>query len=132
MECVIDTNVLVYDMMEDSELHAKAKEALDRTDIHMIPVTVVEEFVHVLGDLKVDRSIIGRKLREILHSETIISMDEIKVKEAIEILEKEKISYKRFNDKLILAAAKMLGAPLLTFDAELVKECKANGVKTVE
>lgn len=126
---MIDTNVLIDDMLDDAERHAKAKEGLDAIDVAIVPTTVIEELVWVLTSLKVDNGVILRKVKEILDSDEIISVDGGSIKEAIRLLTAESASCRRFNDKLILAIAKERAAQLFTFDAELRKECRANGVK---
>lgn len=131
MESVIDTNVLIYDMMEDSEFHERAKDALDKIEAQIIPLTVVEEVVHVLQYLKVNKDVISKKIMEILNFDILVSAGRNEIVEAIHILNKEKASYRRFNDKLILGIAKEKGLPLLTFDEDLAKECNMNGIKTL-
>ena len=47
MEAVIDTNVLIYEFIEDSEYHNEAKEVLNKIDIIIIPEMVINEFIYV-------------------------------------------------------------------------------------
>jgi len=71
VEALIDTNVLVYDTIEDSVFHEEAKKTLDKLDRWLIPSVVIEEFVLVLNQLNLKREIIGKKIDEILKSKRI-------------------------------------------------------------
>ena len=44
MKAVIDTNILIYDLVEDSELHKEAEELLDSLEEWLIPSLVIHEF----------------------------------------------------------------------------------------
>jgi hypothetical protein len=48
MRAVIDTSVLIYDLVEDSEFHKEAEELLDSLEEWLIPSIVVHEFVWFL------------------------------------------------------------------------------------
>lgn len=52
-------------------------------------------------------------------------------KGAIDTLTRHKAYFRRFDDKVILSAAKVEQVPLLTFDKELLDECKREGVDTL-
>jgi len=71
VEALIDTNVLVYDTIEDSVFHEEAKKTLDKLDRWLIPSVVIEEFVLVLNQLNLKREIKGKKIDEILKSKRI-------------------------------------------------------------
>ena len=45
---VVDTNVIIYDYVKDSELHSRAEEILNSLDKWVIPAIVVYEFVWFL------------------------------------------------------------------------------------
>ena len=67
MELVLDTNVLVYDTLEDSENHEKAKKIIDEAEIFCIPSVVAHEFVWVLlKKLNLDAEFIRKKVSEYL------------------------------------------------------------------
>ena len=70
-EAVIDTNVLIYDTLEDSAFHEKAKQLLDTIQKQIIPSVVLEEFIIFLVKMEVERNFISRKIEEILTSEKI-------------------------------------------------------------
>jgi predicted nucleic acid-binding protein len=133
MEGMIDTSVLVDYILLDSELHERAKSGLETLEHGFLPTVVIEELVHVLKRLKLDKRTIDGKLHEVLASYEVVVVNKKNILEAAEIIMREEAaSFEQFNDKLILSAAKENGLPLLTFDKDLIKECKANGVKSIE
>ena len=130
MECIIDTNVLVYATIEDSMFHEECISKIQRMTKIIIPSTVMEEFVLVLRNLGVSNNFIIDQVNEIVSDERveIVGVERKDIKSVIEILKKEKLSVKKFNDKLILSVAKRLKKPVFTFDKELKKECKRTGI----
>jgi predicted nucleic acid-binding protein len=92
----------------------------------IVPTVVIEEFVFALKSLHLKDEIIGTKIKEILGSENIKieSITYGDIKSATNILSAESLSFKNFNDKLILSVAKRKNLPILTFDKNLQKECK--------
>jgi len=48
MRAAIDTNVLIYDLVEDSEFHKEAEELLDSLEEWLITSIVVHELVWFL------------------------------------------------------------------------------------
>jgi len=131
MECVVDTNVLVYAAIEDASLHESVRRKLEQMEGIYFPLTVIEELVIVLKKLGVQESFIRRYVRAVLSDERtrVINMRKEEVMKAIDLLEMEKASVRNFNDKLILIGAKKTNLPLYTFDKELRRECKKLRVK---
>ena len=129
MECIADTNILIYDTIEDSEFHRKVSETLDLMDNILVPSVVLEEFVHAMKQIDIGEEVIRKKILEILDACTFVPVGPVNIKDAIKVLTKEGVSSMRFNDKLILSVAKEKSLPLFTFDKELISECKANGVR---
>ena len=123
-ECVIDTNVLVYDTIEDSEHHETASAIIDNLDICIIPSVVLEEFIFTLAKLGLDNKIIYGKVLDLLETFEYLPIEKEDIINALNMIEKEKVSFKKFNDKLILCIAERRKAKLLTFDKELQKEQK--------
>jgi predicted nucleic acid-binding protein len=130
-EAIVDTNVLVYDMIEDSVFHEKAASLLDALKRPLIPSVVVEEFLLVLEQLGVSRELIGRKLEEILSWGELVPLGKENFKTSLSMILREGLSFKRFNDKLVLSVAEKRKLPLLTFDAELRKESIRRGVRVL-
>lgn len=124
VEAVIDTNVLIYDTVEDSVYHKDAEEKLSNLRKWVIPTVVLEEFAIVLLQLRVGRSFIREKLLEILENEKveIAPLTRQHFIDSINTISKESISFKRLNDKLIVSAAKSRKLPVFTYDREIKKE----------
>ena len=131
MESVIDTNVLVYAVCEDSIFHGECLKKLAKLNKIYFPLTVVEEFVLVLKGLEIPENLAKKQIKSIISDPRVrlINFDLKMLNEILEILQKERISIERFNDKLILISAKKMGLPLYTYDKELKKECKKFGVE---
>jgi predicted nucleic acid-binding protein len=123
-ECVIDTNALIYDTIEDSEHHEIASAIIDSLDICIIPSVVLEEFIFTLAKLGLDNKIIYEKVLDLLETFEYLPIEKEDIINALNMIEKEKVSFKKFNDKLILCIAERRKAKLLTFDKELQKEQK--------
>jgi predicted nucleic acid-binding protein len=123
-ECVIDTNALIYDTIEDSEHHETASAIIDSLDICFIPSVVLEEFIFTLAKLGLDNKIIYEKVLDLLETFEYLPIEKEDIINALNMIEKEKVSFKKFNDKLILCIAERRKAKLLTFDKELQKEQK--------
>lgn len=127
---MIDTNVLVYDMIEDSVFHERAATLLNTLKRMIVPSVVLEEFILVLEQLRISRELIGKKIKEILRSQMVIlPLEKSDFEVSLDTVLREKISFKKFNDKLILSTAKKMKLPIFTFDAELQKECEKYGLK---
>jgi predicted nucleic acid-binding protein len=123
-ECVIDTNALIYDTIEDSEHHRIASAIIDSLDICIVPSVVLEEFIFTLAKLGLDNKIIYEKVLDLLETFEYLPIEKEDIINALNMIKKEKVSFKKFNDKLILCIAERRKAKLLTFDKELQKEQK--------
>ncbi|MGB9716865.1 MAG: PIN domain-containing protein [Thermoproteota archaeon] len=128
MEAVIDTNVLVYDTFEDSVYHKDAESRLSNLRKWVIPTVVLEEFVIVLLQLKIERSFIREKLLELLEDDRVevVPLSRQNFLDSVGMISRENVSFKRLNDKLIVSVAKARRLPVLTYDKELKKERQAS------
>ena len=50
-KAVIDTNVLIYDLFEDSMYHKEASSILDMLEAWIIPTIVIHEFIWFIKGL---------------------------------------------------------------------------------
>jgi uncharacterized protein len=122
----VDTNVLVFDTYEDSELHEEARRKLEEADRWVLPGIVVHEYVWALRGLKAGLAFARDKAEEYLLSDRATFSAE--TRDDILFATRETSSFSRYNDYLIISHAKRLGAPLLTFDAALLRDAKKVGV----
>ncbi|MDG6903051.1 MAG: PIN domain-containing protein [Nitrososphaerota archaeon] len=119
--------MLVFDTYEDSELHEDAKRMLEGADSWVLPGIVVHEYVWALRGLKAGLSFAKEKVEEyVLSDKATFSTD---TQDDILFATRETSSFSRYNDYLILSHAKRIGAPLLTFDADLKRDAKKVGVR---
>ncbi len=134
MECIVDTNVLVYETFEDSEFHEEVVKKLSEMELIYVPGVVILELTIILKRLKYDSSIILDKIREIFNSNRYVVLD-IYVDDiifAIDILSRHGKNVSSLNDKIVLSVAKRLGKPIYTYDKDLKRQCKSLGVPIIE
>jgi predicted nucleic acid-binding protein len=117
-------NALIYDTIEDSGHHRIASAIIDSLDICIVPSVVLEEFIFTLAKLGLDNKIIYEKVLNLLETFEYLPIEKEDIINALNMIKKEKVSFKKFNDKLILCIAERRKAKLLTFDKELQKEQK--------
>ncbi len=123
MHAVIDTNVLIYDVVEDSKFHESAKELLDNLKRWLIPTITVYEFVWFFRDHNFNADETKDFLEQYIHSPKckVIPDNGEFTSRAFELLEGSSLS--RFNDMVILAVAERYGA-IATFDRKLRSKAK--------
>ena len=133
MRLVIDTNVLIYDTVEDSEHHEEAEEILENNSPWLIPLIVIYETIWFFIKIKLSLE----ELKEVLlgylrdpRTKIINERGELTL-EALDMLIKQKISPKNFNDMLILNTAIKHKAALATFDKKLKTIALKNNVKVL-
>jgi predicted nucleic acid-binding protein len=132
MECVLDTNVLVYDAIEDSELHEKAERILDKFERLLIPGVVIEEFVSVMSKLKIRKDLVMQIALGMLNNPSVelVPVGKNELEGAFKPIAEEEVSIRKFSDKVILYIAKRRKASFFTFDRELIQEQERLRVKS--
>ncbi len=132
MESVVDTNVLVYDAVEDAEFHEAASSVLTTLDRWLIPTVVLEEYVFVLEKLGIDRRFIARKVSELLRSRyaEVVPLGSADIAAATSLVSRERVSFRNFNDKLLLSVARRRRAMLFTFDTTLDSQRDRLGIRS--
>ena len=133
MEAIIDTNILVYETIEDSMYHKEVVEKLKDLESLYIPTNILIEFILVMKRLKLENQIIMRKILEILEdpSITLINIAKMDFKESLRIIIRENRDMKEINDKIILALAKRKNLPIYTYDRWLKQQARKYGVKVL-
>ena len=133
MEAIIDTNILVYETIEDSMYHKEVVEKLKDLEGLYIPTNILIEFILVMKKLKLENQIIMRKILEILEdpSITLINIAKMDFKESLRIIIRENRDMKEINDKIILALAKRKNLPIYTYDRQLKQQARKYGVKVL-
>jgi len=133
-EVVVDTNVYIHAVIQDSAKHREARNLIGSFSKIHLPIIVIYEIVWALRKLGLN----GDKINEVL--ESIINDSRVKVVpdeagknslQAMHHIISEKIDTANFNDKVILATALGLKLPIVTYDRELKKEASARGLETI-
>ncbi|MEM1595486.1 MAG: PIN domain-containing protein, partial [Ignisphaera sp.] len=134
LKLLLDTNVLVYDTVEDSEHHGEATEIIDRAKEIYIPSIVVHEFIWVM--LRLIQTPINftlLKVREYLEdprTRYILEPEKVLI-EALKMLEEDKENVKEINDYIILSTAIYYSLALATFDKKLKKRATERGIEVL-
>ena len=129
-KAVIDTNVLIYDLFEDSIYHDDASKLLDALSSWIIPSIVIHELAWFLRGLNIDEQLaINAIFQYIIHHKSrIVPIGVDDVTKALNAIKQEGISLNRYNDKVILTVALRLKTPLASFDRKLRNEAIKSGI----
>jgi len=130
MQSVIDTNVLIFDAVEDSIYHNQAEGLLERLKTWLIPTIVLLEFIYVLSKHGIKANIIKELLLQYIEDPRarIIVVNANHILSGLDIIISEDKSLTHINDKAILQTAIKLKAPISTFDRKLRNQAKKHGV----
>ena len=129
-----DTNVLVYETIEDSPHHEAAVNLIDSAGELIIPSIVIHEYVWVMvKKLGVDPLFVAEKLREYLEDPRVVYVAEpLEVlRVALRLLAERNSSPRNLNDYIILETARYYKAGLATFDEKLKSLARRRGIKTL-
>lgn len=132
-EAVVDTNVLVHAVVEDSPKHGEARLLLARLKRWILPTIVLYELVWVLRKLGVSPEEAQRILEGILSNPRVevVTDDGGYARKALRALLGEGRSLAHFNDKVVATVAMSKGIPLATYDEELRREASRWGLPTL-
>ncbi len=133
MYAVIDTNVLIYDTVEDSEKHEVAEKLLDSLNKWLIPVITLYEYIWFFKRQKLDAYEVKDFIEGYILDPRckILADNGTHLKNAFETMTSQKLSLTRINDMVILSHAEYSKAPLATFDEKLRGKAREHKVKTV-
>ncbi|MEM0482826.1 MAG: PIN domain-containing protein [Nitrososphaerota archaeon] len=133
MKLLPDTNVLVYDTIEDSTPHNQAVKIIDSADMLAIPPIVIHEYIWVMLKFSVSLKTISVKVHEYLEDPRTRYLVEqpAAIYEALKMMKEDRASPKMVNDYVILSLALKYDLSLATFDSVLKKRAMARGVNVV-
>ncbi|RJX16162.1 PIN domain-containing protein [Candidatus Bathyarchaeota archaeon] len=134
MEVIVDTNILVYETVEDSIYHKDVMEKLEKIDVPYLLITnILIEFILVMKKLGLEENFIVNKVLEILEDKRIrlFSIKSVDFKEALKIIGQEKMNTGKINDKIVLALARKNKLPIYTYDKQLKRQAKNLGIGTI-
>ena len=118
-EAVVDTNVLIFDIFEDSEFHREASNGLDISEKWIVPSIVFHELIWFFRSKQIPIVRANSKIKEYLtNAKTIFltcTADDV-------LFSISRVNnYGIYDDYVILSIAKRLDLPLFTFDNDLKK-----------
>ncbi len=129
-----DTNVLVYETVEDSLRHADAARILDSAREIILPSIVIHEYVWVMTrKLSVSPLVVAAKLKEYMEApRTKYTAEPLHaLTSALKMLAEAQASPREVNDFTVIATAKHYEAIIASFDAELKTYASRLGVETI-
>jgi len=132
MRLLPDTNLLVYDTVENSENHDDAAKIIDEAKEIIVPSIVIHEYIWVmLRVVQAPFRFIALKVCEYLEDPRVTYMLEPAdiIVEALKMLEENKEDPREINDYIILAMALRHKSTLATFDQKLRKKALEKGLK---
>jgi len=124
-EAVVDTNAIIYYVVEDSPMHEEAETLLDSLDVWHMPTVVIHELVWFFKKAAPEEGI--GVLRALLEYEKAVIHCEV----AATLRGAVGAGLTNYNDAVVILTAKKLGIPLVTFDARMAKRAKAHGVSVL-
>jgi predicted nucleic acid-binding protein len=134
MTVLVDTNVLVYDTIENSSHHDSASELIDESEDPIINSLSIVELGFVLPRYGIDNESVRIKIEELLHSDyfTVSWLSGKMMEKVSSFMVENKLSFRGFNDWIIAYDAYSRNVPLVTFDKILQKKCKKLGIQVIE
>ncbi len=134
MTTLVDTNVLVYDAIENSPYHGRASNIIDESEDPLINSLSIIELGFVLPRYGIENEGVREKLEELLHSDYLtVSWISGKILEGVSaFMVENNLSFRDFNDWIIAYDAHSRNVPLATFDKTLSKRCKRLGMDMID
>jgi predicted nucleic acid-binding protein len=134
MTILVDTNILVYDAIENSPHHDNASKLIDNSGDPLINSLSIIELGFVLPRYGLDNESVRMKLEELMHSDyfTVSWLSRGMLEGASTFIAENGLTYRDFNDWIIAFDALSRNVPLVTFDKTLSKKCKKLGVQIIE
>ncbi len=132
-KAVIDTNILIYDLIEDSIYHKEASRVLDTLEVWIIPTIVIHEFIWFIKNINTGVNDPYVLILQYINNEKTIVKPVLShhIRQALNIIHREKISLTRYNDKLILSIALDEKIPIATFDRKLRNQAKRFKIEVI-
>ncbi|HEW94189.1 hypothetical protein DRN87_03595 [Candidatus Geothermarchaeota archaeon] len=133
MEYLVDTNILIYEMIEDSQYHDEVVSKLNKLDRVNVSIISLIELALVLWRLNIPTKIIINRLYELIIDEkyNIVELEKRDLENALNMIRKEVLSISRLNDKIILSTAARNKWGIYTYDKDLKRECKKIDIPTL-
>ena len=133
MKLLPDTNVLIYETVEDSDHHEEACRILDECSEIFIPSLIIHEYFWVALRLGINIKIVLTKIEEYLDDpRTYYFIESLNVyRNAVNMLLEDGKDYREINDYIILAVAYDEKIVLATYDEDLRRAAMQRGVNVI-
>jgi len=133
MKLLPDTNILIYETVEDSEHHEEACKLFDQAKQIFIPSIIIHEYIWVASKLGIDMKIVLAKVSEYLEDPRVFYFAESLdiYRNAVKMLLEDGRQFRELNDYIILAVACKEKLTLATYDHELGKAAIRRNVKII-
>ena len=133
MKAVVDTNVIVGAVVEDTDIHEEAAGILEGLDEAVVPLIVLYELAWVFRKLGIPARHLASVYESLLSNPRvrIVAEKPADLYAASRYISSRGLSLRRFNDEVILRTAARLGLPLVTFDKELARRAAELGVTVI-
>lgn len=134
MTMLLDTNVLVYDTIENSPHHDTASAIIEKSEVPLLNSISIIELGFVLPRYGIQNKSVKEKINELLQGEyfRVSWISKKLLEETTEFIVENDISFMDFNDWIIAYDAYSRNIPLATFDKALSGKCKKLGIKVIE
>ncbi|MCY0859942.1 MAG: PIN domain-containing protein [Sulfolobaceae archaeon] len=123
---IVDTNVLIFDFVENSQYHELSRKLLNSLNRMIILPNILVEFILVSRRLKIADDEIKAKVEEILKNSIMVRVRKEDIREAISL------SLKEINDAIIVCVAKRLNVPVISLDSDVKKLGENIGVLVID
>ena len=133
MKLLPDTNVLIYETVEDSDHHEEVCRILDECSEIFIPSLIIHEYFWVALRLRINIKIVLTKIEEYLDDpRTYYFIESLNVyRNAVNMLLEDGKDYREINDYIILAVAYDEKIVLATYDEDLRRAAMQRGVNVI-
>jgi len=133
MKLLADTNVLVYDTIEDSKYHELASNIIDSAKELWLPSIVIHEYIWVMLKLNISAEFIALKILEYLRDPRAVYLAENPeiLSNALKYLKEKQASTREINDLIILMFAKQYNLTLATFDKRMKRTALSMGINVI-
>ncbi|MGC8506184.1 MAG: PIN domain-containing protein [Thermoplasmata archaeon] len=131
---LVDTNVLIYDAIENSPRHNNVSEFIDELEAPIINSLSIVELGFVLPMCGTDNESVRMQIDELLHSDYFtVSWLSGKIMEKVTLfIVENKLSFRDFNDWIIAYDAYSRNVLPVTFDKILYNKYKQLGIQVIE
>jgi len=133
MKLLPDTNILIYETVEDSEHHKEAYKLIDQAKQIFIPSIIIHEYFWVAPKLGINIKIVLAKISEYLEDPRVYYFAESLdiYRNAVKMLLEDGKQYRELNDYIILAVAYKEKLTIATYDHELRKAAIRRNMKII-